>query len=206
MLDATFLDAYPLALRSARVRSAAAVARGYIPPADREDLEQGAITNVWLALPRYDPARAGIRTFVEVVISHQFTSMLRTHWRVLEFENLVGRCVGVDGGFREIETRIDVRRALANVTPFDRRVASSLTEYSVTETSQRLEVSRAEVYRAIGRLRRTLAEAGLSPWRRADPKRSSRPPPVEESSPASARQRRCVTACPLWALHATNKN
>ena len=162
-VDAMFLQAYPWALRSAGVRSAAAVARRYVPLADREDLEQGATIRVWQALSSYDASRAGLRTFLEVVIRRQFTSMLRTRRRVPQFESLNDQNFGGDGGLREMELRTDVRRVLATVRPFDRGVALSLTEYSASETSAYLGVSRAAVYRAIERLRTIFSEAGLSP-------------------------------------------
>lgn len=62
------------------------------------------------------------------------------------------------------ELRADVRRVLAGLAQFDQAVARSLIDYSAIETGQRLGVSRATVYRAIGRLRAAFREAGLSPW------------------------------------------
>jgi DNA-directed RNA polymerase specialized sigma24 family protein len=60
------------------------------------------------------------------------------------------------------DLRADVSRVLAGLSPFDRSVALCLVGYSAIETSQRLGVSRATVYRAIGRLRAAFTEAGLS--------------------------------------------
>jgi len=51
---------------------------------------------------------------------------------------------------------------LARVSTFDRNVALNLIDHSAIETSQRLRVSRATVYRAIGRLRVAFMTAGLT--------------------------------------------
>src|SRR5271157_1386275 len=88
MLEGAFRHAYPLALRSARVRSAAAVVSGAVLLADRADLEQEILIRVWQATFKYDPARAGLRTFIEVVVGTQFTSMLRSRRCRSEFESL----------------------------------------------------------------------------------------------------------------------
>jgi RNA polymerase sigma factor (sigma-70 family) len=162
MLDAMFRQAYPLALRSAQVRSAAAVVRGAALLADREDLVQEALMRVWQALARYDPARAGLRTFIELVVRTQFASLLRSHPRGPEFESLEDRDVAGDGGFVELELRADVSRVLADVSLFDRSVAFALTECSAVEASRGMGVSRGAVYRAIGRLRVAFTTAGLT--------------------------------------------
>jgi DNA-directed RNA polymerase specialized sigma24 family protein len=162
MHEETFEKAYPLALRSAQVRSAAAVASGGIQPADREHLEQEALTRVWLALSQYDPTRAGLRTFIEVVVSRQFTSMLRARRRRPQIESLDAQHVAVQGRFSEVDIRTDVIRVFDRVSQFDRAVGFSLTEYSAVETSRRLRVSRASVYRAIERLRVAFTTAGYA--------------------------------------------
>ena len=161
MHEAVFDGAYPLALRSAQVRSAAAVVNGAVLMADREDVEQEVLTCVWQALAKYDPARAGLRTFIELVVRTQFMSMLRSRRHRSKFESLDERNVAGEGGFREIELREDMRRALADVSVFDRAVALSLTESSVVETSRDMRVSRAAVYRAIGRLRLALCASEI---------------------------------------------
>ena len=74
---AQFLAIYPLARRAAKVRTAAAVARATLMPADREDLEQEALVAVWKSLPNYDPLRASLRTFAERVVATRFVSLMR---------------------------------------------------------------------------------------------------------------------------------
>jgi len=83
------------------------------------------------------------------------------HGKDEPLSNLDRLLPGPDDSF---DLRIEVRRVLAGMAQFDQAVAQSLIDYSAIETGQRLGVSRATVYRAIGRLRAAFAEAGLSPW------------------------------------------
>jgi RNA polymerase sigma factor (sigma-70 family) len=173
MREALFERAYPPARRAARVRAAAAVARGAIPADDREDVEQEVIICVWQALSKYDPARAGLRTFIELVVRTQLTSMLRSRRRRSEFESLDEWNTASEGGFRESELSTDVSRVLERVSAFDRSIAGSLTHRSAAATSRSMGVSRAKVYRAIGRLRVAFTAAGFSDGHR-NPARWSR--------------------------------
>jgi hypothetical protein len=63
----------------------------------------------------------------------------------------------------QIALRIDVERALAGVPRFDRAVAVALAQFSVSEASRFLGVSRSTVYEAIERLRECFSKVGLQP-------------------------------------------
>jgi DNA-directed RNA polymerase specialized sigma24 family protein len=134
--------------------------------ADREDLEQEAIARVWQVLARYDSARAGVRTFIELVVRTHLTSLLRSYPRRPEFEPLDDQDVAGEGGFLDLELRADVRSVLANVSLFDRAVALALTECSAVEASRGMGISRAAVYRSIGRLRVAFRAGGFAGRRR----------------------------------------
>src|SRR5262245_46349723 len=110
MRETLFERAYPLALGSAQVRSATAVANGTVLVADREDVEQEVLTCVWQALEKYDPARSGLRTFIEMVARTRLMSLLRSRCRHPEFGSLDEQDVGGEGGFREMELRADMKR------------------------------------------------------------------------------------------------
>jgi RNA polymerase sigma factor (sigma-70 family) len=161
MREVMFQQAYPLTIRAAQVRSAAAVASGAILLADRDDVEQELLIRIWQALYKYDTARAGLRTFIEMVVRTQLVSMLRSHRHRPQFEPLDERHVIGDFELQAVELRADVGRVLAGMSAFDRAVALSLSECSTVETSRRLGVSRAAIYRAIHRLRLALTVAGL---------------------------------------------
>jgi RNA polymerase sigma factor (sigma-70 family) len=162
--EALFSQAYPFASRAARVRSAAAVARER--GLDREDLEQEALVCLWRAIARFDTTRGSIRTFVEHVVANRIASLVRSsrshraqRFSKESFQNMPGTVAP----YELVDLRMDTRRIIGELPVFDRAVALRLTEHSVVETSRRLNVSRAAVYRAIARLRVAFLEVGLSP-------------------------------------------
>jgi RNA polymerase sigma-70 factor (ECF subfamily) len=164
MDDHLFARAYPWARRAAAVRSAAANA--FVPSASREDLEQQVMIAVWLATSCYDPSRASLRTFVERVAANRIVSLLRSvrhSGRSREVPLEKASALAAPDGRDEL--RADVRRVLAGVSEFDRRIARSLTYRSTAETSRSMGVSRAKVYRAIGRLRVAFTVAGFADCR-----------------------------------------
>lgn len=165
MVESIFHRAYPIALRAAQVRSAAAARVGF-PPCNLQDLEQEAVIRVWQALSKYDPARAGVRTFIEIVVTTRIASMLRSHRHRPRIECLDSRYIDDGNRLREMELRMDVRRLLAGVSWFDKAVALSLVAHSITDTSRNLGVSRSVVYQAVRRLRVALAAGGFGGQRR----------------------------------------
>ncbi len=159
-----FLEAYSLARRAGQVTASWATHWCGILW-DREDLVQEALIGVWTALPRFDPARASLRTFVERVVANRITSLVRSarsrRTRRFGRKSLQGVLeIGTTGD--HVDLRTDIRRILRRLSTFDRAVALHLAEYSAVETSRQLNVSRAAVYRAIARLRIAFIEAGIS--------------------------------------------
>jgi RNA polymerase sigma factor (sigma-70 family) len=163
MREAVFEGAYPLALRSAHVRSAGAVVSGAVLVADREDWEQEALTAAWQALPRYDPARASIRTYVERVIATRFASLWRARRCRPRLEPLEEHhSIGL-GEIPMVEFRTDFHRVSASLAERDRRLATFLMDHSPTEASRALGISRSTVYEGIRRIRIAFEDAGLGP-------------------------------------------
>lgn len=158
-----FASVYAIARRAAAVRSAGAVSRGVVS-ADREDLQQEALLAVWKALPRHDPSRASLRTFVEIVVATRMASLLRSRRRQPQCEPL-NSCQRSSSG-RELYLRIDIERALGKLPQKDRRLAETLSEHSPSQTSRKLSMARSSVYEGIGRIRQALALAGLDQSRR----------------------------------------
>ena len=164
MGNVSFEEAYPLALRAARVRAVSSVLSGVIPASDREDLEQEGLFAVLRALPQFEPDRAGLRTFCETVIASHLASLDRARRSRPHLVQLgKSHDQGDDGFGAEVELRADVQLVLDALPRLDRRIALSLTEHSAVETSRLLNVSRSTVYRRIRRLRAAFAEAGLEP-------------------------------------------
>jgi RNA polymerase sigma-70 factor (ECF subfamily) len=161
--QAQFLAIYPLARRAAEVRTAAAIAWASLAPADREDWEQEALTAVWRALPRYDPSRASLRTFVERVVTTRFASLLRARRSRPKLEPLEEyHSVGLDG-IPVVEFRTDFHRVSTSLAEHDRRLATLLLDHSPTEASRVLRISRSSVYDRIHRIRIAFEDAGFGP-------------------------------------------
>lgn len=165
--ETAFEQSYPAIRRLAAVRAATVVILYRLPTDSRHDLEQEALLELWRRLPRFDARRASWRTFAERVVANRMTSLMRGlhsgrcgHGKDEPLSNLDRLLPGPDDSF---DLRIEVRRVLAGMAQFDQAVAQSLIDYSAFETGHRLGVSRATVYRAIGRLLAAFAEAGLSP-------------------------------------------
>jgi RNA polymerase sigma-70 factor (ECF subfamily) len=167
VVDCIFEQSLSAAYRLAAVRAATMVALYELSPDTRSDLEQEALLELWRKRQAYDPRRASWRTFSERVVANRMISLLRAmrsersgQFREEPIENLLG--LAAPNTLADL--RADVSRVLAGLSQFDRAVAQSLIDYSAIETGHRLGVSRATVYRAIGRLRAAFREAGLSPW------------------------------------------
>jgi len=162
--EGIFEQSFSATCRLAAVH-AATIARLYQLPSDsRQDLEQEALLELWRKHPAYDPRRGSWRTFSERVVANRLTSLMRRlgpersgHLRQESIANLHGLEAPNDNH----DLRADVLRILARVSAFDRGVALNLVDHSAVETSQRLRVSRATVYRAIQRLRVAFMTAGL---------------------------------------------
>ena len=166
MVETVFEQSYSTTSRLAAVRAAAIVTLYRLPTDSRRDLEQEALLELWRKRPAYDAQRGSWRTFSERVVANRMTSLVRAmrsersgQFREDPIENVLSLAAPGEHG----DLRADVSRVLAGMSPFERSVARSLIGYSAIETSHRLGVSRATVYRAIGRLRAAFTKAGLSP-------------------------------------------
>jgi len=158
MLQAVFNQAYPLVRRAVAGRTAA----WHLSTWDREDAEQQAALGVWRALSRFDPVRGCIGTFVDCVTRNELASAHRSNWHP-EHELIEEHEADFRVPDSRPDLRVDVDRVLSGMESFEQAVAHGLVDYSVTEISRHLGVSRATAYRAIGRLRRAFSSAGYAP-------------------------------------------
>ena len=162
MPDATFEQAYPLAVRAAQVRATAAVLSGAIPSTDLEDCEQEGLTACWLALPRFDPARASLRTFVERVVANRIATLARAVRRVPIHVQLSARgdwLVPSEAAGREFHA--DVERLSMAFGAEDRQLVFLLLEHSPAEAGRMMGLPRSAVYHRILRLRGKFVKAGF---------------------------------------------
>ena len=165
MAEALFQHGYPASSRLAAVHAAMTVNRYRLPVDFREDLEQEALTELWRKRGAFDPQRGSWRTFAEAVVSNRMASLLRSirSSRSGRFrEQVLAASHDLAVSQDQADLRVDISRVLAGATRFDRRIARSLMAYTASETGDRLGISRAAVYRAVGRLRVAFLEAGYS--------------------------------------------
>jgi DNA-directed RNA polymerase specialized sigma24 family protein len=163
VVEPVFARLYCAGSRAAAVRAAMIVNAYRLPKDFRRDLTQEALLELWRRRTAYDPSRGSERTFTERVIANRMTSVVRSmhsarsgQFRETPFDNVPGLIAPTDS-----DLRLDVWCVLARTSYFDRRVAVCLIEQSPTETSRGLGVSRAAVYRAIGRLRVAFTASGF---------------------------------------------
>ena len=162
MVEATFLEAYPIALRAAQVRAMAAVVAGAIPATDREDFEREGVVACLHALPRFDHTRASLRTFVERVVAARLASVLRRTRRSPELVPVDAPCrfpvIGDDG---QREVRMSIDGVLESLGAEDRELVGLLLEVSPAEASRELGIPRSTIHDRIQQLRRRFTQAGL---------------------------------------------
>jgi RNA polymerase sigma-70 factor (ECF subfamily) len=159
--DYLFPQAYRLACRAVRVRSATANAVVIVTPAERQDLEQEAALAVWKALQHYDSSRGSLRTFVEKVVANRFASLMRApHWRFRVEPLEAHHLVGLDG-IPAAEFRMDFQAIAVSLSETDRRLAAFLTDHSPIEASRALGIPRSTVYERIRRIRAAFENAGF---------------------------------------------
>lgn len=168
MVEATFEQAYPLALRAAQVRATAAVLSGAARNADRDDLQQEGLNACWRALPHFDPTRASLRTFIERVVAARLASVVRSARRVPVHVPLnEAGPQPVDSESAELELRADLWQIVSSLHSGDRGLILILLDHSPAEASRILGVPRSTVHDRIVRLRRRFAAAGYAPVRYA---------------------------------------
>lgn len=159
MREALFEQAYPLARRAVQVRAASGAMRA----GDREDFEQEALLGLWIALRRYDPSRASLRTFVERVTDNRFASLMRRRRSSLVVERLDGHWFATPDGIPAVQFQVDFERILAPLADADRTLALLLVDYRPTEISRMLGIARSTLYARMARLRRAFLKAGYGP-------------------------------------------
>jgi DNA-directed RNA polymerase specialized sigma24 family protein len=169
VIETVFEQSYLTSSRLAAVRAAVVVTSYRLPTETRRDLEQEALLELWRKRAAFDSRRGSWRTFSETVVTNKLISLVRSMcsqrsscFKEEQIESALS-VVAPDG---QADLRADVRRVLAGVSSFDRCIARSLTYSSLAETSRSMGVSRATVYRAIGRLRVAFTMAGFADRRR----------------------------------------
>ena len=162
MVEATFEQAYPIAVRAAKVRATAAVASGAIPVSDREDIEQEGVTACWRALPKYDPCRASLRTFIERVVGNHITSLVRSARRIPVSTPLAEAPPQLtDSDARRCEFAVDLERLSCKIAARDQQIVFLLLDHSPVEVSRMIGLSNSGVHERLAQLRPTFRRCSL---------------------------------------------
>jgi len=164
VVESAFEQSFPATIRLAAVRAATVATLYGLPAESRRDLEQEALLELWRKRTAYAPARGSWRTFAERVVANRMVSLMRSMHsdksgssKQTSIESARGLSAPMDRG----DLRVDVWVVLGRISPFDRTVAVCLIDYSAIETSQKLGVARATVYRSIKRMRAAFAAEGF---------------------------------------------
>lgn len=138
---------------------------------DVRDLEQDLFKVLLSRWPLFNPARAGARTFISMVVRHgAITMACRRKVR----RRYLGEIVPLEEGHEaprsgpEAELRWDLgeddRRVLEGAPPELASLAELLKDASPSDAARRLGRSRGWVYHAIDELRERMKRAGLDEY------------------------------------------
>jgi RNA polymerase sigma-70 factor (ECF subfamily) len=180
----------PYATRQIRFRAGQLVGRYGFSGDDREDLEQELYLDLLCRLPRYNPARAGLNTFVARIVDHAVA-------RIIERQKATGRGYRVpkislddpvhddqgDGtprsevldaaaylrqtgrsDFQSVEDQdrgIALGDAILTLPPDLQELCSLLPTYTVSEISRITGIPRGTLYERLSKIRAHFERAGL---------------------------------------------
>lgn len=144
---------------------------------DAEDASQEMLTALVIASPRFDPAKAGARTFVCRVLDLTYLALARKacsrmgrpELNPVAFEvafgtscpdQLVDHAASVPS--RDVALRIDLEEALVPLERRERMVAEDLKHFgSVSDVARQRAMARSSVYRSVDAIREQLIESGI---------------------------------------------
>ena len=164
-----------------------------LTPDDDEDLQQEMALDLLVRLPKFDPGRACLSTFIARIVERKISTIIRHRTRakrdyrcrVYSLDERIenaddcstlhdvisqGDCdlrVGRYGRpeIERIDLRIDVSLVLAKLPPELRALARRLYTQSITEVARELRVSRSTLYETgIARLREAFEDKGLDEY------------------------------------------
>ena len=167
---------------------------------DRDDLEQELILDLLRRLPKYNPKRAQLNTFIARVVEHRVATLIEAQKAGIRdyrrcrcslndrFEDEDGRSVERAETFDQEDyllrtgaqsrpsdelsaLAIDVTAVLEGLPPELRNLCRGLKAKPVTEISRDTGVPRGTIYESIKKLREIFEDVGLKDYLRA-PRRS----------------------------------
>jgi len=160
---------------------------------DGEDLEQELKLHLLQNWNQYDPSRGAIKTFINCVLDNRLRQIIERRKtqksgfgkRTVSLDDTledsdrsgISRIDTIDRedymirigrlkrpAFEECELRIDIERALSQLSPELLRLCKRLQTQTVTEISEETGVPRHKLYPSIRKLRCVFEEAGLKEY------------------------------------------
>ena len=164
LVEVTFEEAHPIALRAAESRANAAVKSGAIHAKDRDDLIQNVLIAVWHGLKKFDPSRGCLRTYIEWIATAQVASAVRSASRQAPHDSIEEKALPpLDLVYEDLELGIDIRKLLSQLDPHERQLALLLMEHTPAEAARALGVPTSSLHDRIVRLRSHFVASGLQP-------------------------------------------
>ena len=180
----------PYAAGLIRFKARRLVGQAGFTASDREDIEQELILDLLRRLPKYNPKRAQLNTFIARVVEHRLASLIEAQKAGIRdyrrcrcslnerFEDADGRSVervdtfdqedyllrtGAQSRPSEELNRlaIDVATVLETLPPELRELCRRLKAETVTEISRDTGVPRGTIYESIKKLREIFKDVGL---------------------------------------------
>lgn len=183
-----------LAARLISIKARQVVRRPGFTPSDWPDVEQDLALDLLRRLPRFDPARASLRTFVNRVVEHRISTLIeareaamRDHRRhgtlheevsdpdgeaaelldLLDEESCRERVgLPVRDPFGDADLRADLEEALRTLPTHLRDLARRLQKDSPSEVARSTGIPRTTLLKRMGRIRAHLDRAGLHEYLR----------------------------------------
>ena len=146
---------------------------------DREDLEQEMVLDLLVRLPRFDPEKACLNTFVSRIVDRKVSTMIRRqragkrdHRReAWSLDEPIGDGGGADRSEAvgeddpepdRLDLRLDLQVAVEDLSPELRRLVELLLTHTKVDAAAELGVPRSTLYgNGIARLRKAFEDRGL---------------------------------------------
>ena len=180
----------PYAVRLIKYKARQLIGKAGFTASDRDDLEQELILDLLRRLPKFNPKRAQLNTFIARVVEHKIASLIEARKAGIRdyrrcpfslndrFEDEEGRSVERVDTFDQEDyllrtgaqsrpsdelsaLTIDVAAVVKTLPPELRELCRRLKAESVTEISRDTGVPRGTIYEGIKRLREIFEDAGL---------------------------------------------
>ena len=163
MADTTLDQALPAVQDLADRKANAFVRRCGFAADEREDVRSQLLLSFLIRWPKFDGARASVRTFASRVMDKELTSILRYRRAASRRErdlpiSVTGPSSAARGAFR-----IDFARAIATLPAPVQETAIALFWCSTLEAANELRCSRQMIHTRKRQIRAVLVSAGVGP-------------------------------------------